>query len=169
MARFTNSLNYVRVAAPCTADWNKMVGNEQVRFCDQCSLNVYNLSGMSQQKAETLIANAEGRLCVQFYRRADGAILTQNCPVGLRAIKRWATRAASLMLSSVLSFVAGLCAYGGLMKTEALILSAIEEPVQLVESSPKLMEFKMEIPAPENAVANVSLIRGQITLPVEET
>jgi len=44
MARFRNPLDHVRIAAPCPADWDRMLGNDRVRFCGQCSLNVYNLS-----------------------------------------------------------------------------------------------------------------------------
>jgi hypothetical protein len=51
-------------------------------------LNVYNLSGMTRFEAESLIAQNEGRLCVRFYRRRDGSIITKDCPVGLRAIQR---------------------------------------------------------------------------------
>ena len=119
MAGFTSPLDNVRVAAPCPADWHRMVGDERVRFCGQCSLNVYNLSGMSRREAEALISSAEGRLCVRFYRRADGTILTNNCPVGLRAIKRRVSRAAGATLSAVLGFFAGLGAYAGIYEKRA--------------------------------------------------
>lgn len=108
MARYTNPLKHVRVAAPCAADWNQMSGNERVRFCAQCERNVYNLSDMTRREAERLVTGAEGRLCIRFYRRADGTILTNNCPVGLRALKRRASRIASATLSAVLSFFGGL-------------------------------------------------------------
>lgn len=108
MARFTNPLDGVRVAAPCPADWSKMAGDERVRYCGECNLHVYNLSDMTRREAETLITNAEGRLCVHFYRRADGTVLTRNCPVGLRALKRRAARIASATLTAVLGFFAGV-------------------------------------------------------------
>lgn len=108
MQKFTNPLDGVRIAAPCRAEWEKMTGDERVRYCDLCSLHVYNLSGMTKKEAETLITNAEGRLCVRFYRRADGAVLTRNCPVGLRALKRRVSRVAGASLSAVLGFFAGV-------------------------------------------------------------
>src|SRR5919197_4707429 len=108
MAKFTNPLDGVRVAAPCPADWEKMAGDERMRYCGQCNLHVYNLSGMTRKEAEALITNTEGRLCVRFYRRADGTILTRNCPVGLRALKRRVARTAGAMLSAVLGFFAGI-------------------------------------------------------------
>lgn len=108
MDRFNSLLDHVRIAAPCKADWQQMIGTDRVRFCGQCNLNVYNLSSMTRMQAESLIAQTEGRLCVRFYRRTDGSILTRNCPVGLRVIQRrlsYLRRAAS---AAVLSFFAGV-------------------------------------------------------------
>ena len=107
MATYTSPLDGVRVAAPCSAEWERMTGDAQTRFCDQCNLNVYNLSGMTKREAEALIANREGRLCVRFYRRADGTILTDNCPVGLRALKRRVSRTANALFSAVVGFLSG--------------------------------------------------------------
>jgi hypothetical protein len=114
MRQRTSPLDHVTVAAPCNVGWDNMVGDERVRFCGQCSLNVYNLSGMTQGEAERLISQAEGRLCVRYYRRADGTILTKNCPVGLRALKRRLSRVAGASISAVLSFFAGVLAVTGL-------------------------------------------------------
>ena len=108
MARFKNSLNHVQVAAPCKADWNQMLGSEQVRFCGQCKLNVYNLSGMSRVEAEALIARTEGRLCVRFYRRRDGSIITKDCPVGLRAIQQRVSYLAKAIIATALTFMASV-------------------------------------------------------------
>ena len=108
MPRFNNPLDHVRVAAPCTVDWDQMIGSERMRFCGQCSLNVYNLSSMTRSEAEHLIARNEGRLCVRFYRRRDGSIITKDCPVGLRAIRRRVSYAARAIGSMVLGLFAGL-------------------------------------------------------------
>lgn len=83
-----SQLNTIRVASPCTASWDAMKGDDQVRYCGQCKLNVYNLSEMSLDEISQLMARKEGRTCVRFYRRADGTVLTDDCPVGLRAIRR---------------------------------------------------------------------------------
>ena len=107
--RFTNALDRVRIAAPCEADWDEMRGDERVRFCHRCSLNVYNLSEMTSREAERLVMRAEGaRLCVRFYCRKDGTMLTRSCPVGLRAIKRRASRIASATFAAIVSFLAGV-------------------------------------------------------------
>lgn len=125
MPTYTNPLEHVKVAAPCRADWNKMVGDERMRYCDRCSLHVYNLSGMTRREAEALVTSAEGRLCVRFYRRPDGTILTRNCPVGLSALRRRAAHAATATLTAVLGFFAGLGLNFGLDR--ALSPSIMEE------------------------------------------
>lgn len=105
MSKFTNPLSNVKIASPCSQDWNEMIGTERKRFCGECQLNVYNLSGMSPREAENLLLNSEGRLCVRFFRRADGSVLTKDCPVGWQAIKRrvskTATAAASLLFAAL--------------------------------------------------------------------
>jgi hypothetical protein len=108
MARFNSALKHVKVAAPCSADWDAMIGNDRARFCGQCSLTVYNLSAMTKWEAESFIAGSEGRVCIRYYRRADGSILTDNCPVGLRAIRRRVSYVKKAVTSAVLSFLAGL-------------------------------------------------------------
>jgi hypothetical protein len=96
-------LERVRVASRCTADWEEMLGDERVRFCPQCSLNVYDLSAMTRGEAEELIARREGRLCARLYRRADGTVLTRDCPVGLRAVVHRVSRMAGAALSAIMS------------------------------------------------------------------
>jgi hypothetical protein len=81
-------LENIQVAAPCHADWNKMSGDERSRHCAECDKDVYNLSGMTRLEAETLLLERAGKLCVRYYRRADGTILTADCPVGQKRRRR---------------------------------------------------------------------------------
>lgn len=78
-------LDQIKIASPCQASWHEMQGDEHVRFCSECRRNVYNLSALNRQDAEDLIKDHEGELCVRFYRRADGTLLTADCPVGVCA------------------------------------------------------------------------------------
>ncbi|HLL72841.1 MAG TPA: hypothetical protein VK363_15470 [Pyrinomonadaceae bacterium] len=136
MAQFTDPLSHVRVAAPCRADWERMRGNERVRFCDECSMNVYNLSNMTKKDAEALILSAEGRLCVRYYNRADGTILTKNCPVGLRALKRRVSGLSRAVVSSVLSFFAGMAVLAGLETARNSLDAATEAGLDLIAPVP---------------------------------
>ena len=134
MARFTNALDRVRIAAPCEADWDEMRGDERVRFCHRCSLNVYNLSAMTEREATRLVTRTEGaRMCVRFYCRKDGTILTQSCPVGLRALKRRVSRITSATFAAIVSFLAGL---GVAPKKEAIPVAAAQQNVIVSLSAP---------------------------------
>lgn len=101
-------LQNLHIATPCTADWNKMVGNEAVRFCGECKLNVYNLSSLNQAQAEDLIQKTEGKLCVRYFKRKDGTVIVQDCPVGVQAVKKWVARIATATVSAFLTFWGGL-------------------------------------------------------------
>ena len=146
--RFSNRLRAVSIAAPCSANWDEMFGNERVRFCAQCDLNVYNLSAMSRQEAESLITSTEGRLCVRFFRRKDGSILTDNCPVGLRALKRRMSRIKQSIVAAVFGCLAGIGAHLGFESLKQVVfqpthlMGAIairENPTLIVPKSEPVM------------------------------
>ena len=103
MSRFDSPLNNIKIASPCSANWNEMYGDDRKRFCGDCKLNVYNLSGLTKDEAESLVTNAEGRLCVRYFQRADGTVLTADCPVGWAKVKQrtrvYATAVASMLIA----------------------------------------------------------------------
>jgi hypothetical protein len=65
-----------------------MEGDERIRFCSGCRLHVYNLSAMDLGEAAETLLEHEGRLCVRFYRRRDGTILTTDSPVGVERVRK---------------------------------------------------------------------------------
>lgn len=81
-------LDDLRVASPCEEPWEGMTGDAQVRFCGRCEKNVYNLSAMTRAEAERLLEATEGSLCVRMYQRADGTLITNDCPVGATKKRR---------------------------------------------------------------------------------
>ena len=100
----TDFLANVRVAAPCSARWADMTGDARTRFCAGCQKHVYNLSEMTAEAAANLVREKEGRLCVRFYRRADGTLLTADCPVGTARVSR---RFRRLVFAAVPLLLAG--------------------------------------------------------------
>lgn len=93
----------LHIASPCPADWEKMAGDERVRHCAECNLNVYNLSAMTERQVQELIAGSRGkRLCARFYRRADGTVLTQDCPWSVRALARKVSRLGAAVLTAMM-------------------------------------------------------------------
>jgi hypothetical protein len=94
----------IQTASPCQTDWSKMIGDDRVRHCAECNLNVYNLSAMKEREIQQLLAVQGGkRLCARFYRRADGTIMTQDCPWNLRVVARKVSRLGTAVLTAVLS------------------------------------------------------------------
>jgi len=134
MSRFDSPLNNIKIASPCSADWQGMYGNERKRFCGECKLNVYNISGMTRSEAENLLEQSEGRLCVRYYRRADGTILTTDCPVGWARIKRRAGLIATAALSMIVSFLAGLSIYAAFSRKVDL---GVRLPIPFATPTPK--------------------------------
>ena len=111
MARH-RSLDVIEVEDPCTEDWDAMVGSGAVRYCQLCRFNVYDLSQMTRAEASELVESTEGRLCVSFYRRADGTVVTSDCaPARFAALRKAARRSlvvAGGLLAAFLGFVLGL-------------------------------------------------------------
>ena len=100
-------LDQVGVASPCHVNWSDMAGDDRARFCSHCKLNVYDLGAMTRDEATAFISGREGRTCVRFYRRHDGTILTRDCPVGLRAVRRRLARAVAALASVVVALIGG--------------------------------------------------------------
>ena len=100
----SSPLDNLSIAAPCHANWNEMSGDDRARFCQLCKKHVYNISAMSRADAEALIKEKEGKLCLRFARRADGTVVADNCPVGLRAIRN---RVCWIAASIAAAFIGG--------------------------------------------------------------
>lgn len=134
MRKFTNPLDSIHIASPCSANWNEMYGNERKRFCGRCKLNVYNLSDMTRQEAENLLLSSEGRLCVQFFRRADGTVLTKNCPVGWQAVRRRVWKIATAAFSIFAGLFTGVTGFNLLTRLTESISSF--RPIEVVGAVP---------------------------------
>ncbi|MGE0706925.1 MAG: hypothetical protein AB7N76_02960 [Planctomycetota bacterium] len=90
----SDALNRIDVASPCEVSWNSMQGDERVRFCGHCNQNVYRLTDMPRAEAMAVLERVEGgeKVCVRFARRADGTVVTNDCPSTVRRGRRrpWA-------------------------------------------------------------------------------
>jgi hypothetical protein len=95
-------LERVAIASPCPADWNTMVGDDRARFGSQCEKHVYNIAAMTSEEAEAFLRGVGGEACLRLYRRADGTVLTSDCPVGVRR-KRRRRAVASLVGGTMVS------------------------------------------------------------------
>lgn len=81
-------LGRISIASPCSEDWESMTGDDRARSCAKCQLTVYDLSALTALEARDLIAQKEGQVCVRFFKRADGTVLTRDCPVAVATSRR---------------------------------------------------------------------------------
>lgn len=132
MSKFESPLDNIKVASPCSANWDEMFGNERKRFCGECKLNVYNLSGMTKYDAENLLVVSEGRLCVRYFQRSDGTILTADCPVGWAKVKQRLSVVATAAFSMLLTLLGALATVAFLSRNAEAVKRVITPfvPVQ---------------------------------------
>ncbi|MDP1560267.1 MAG: hypothetical protein Q8M16_02615, partial [Pirellulaceae bacterium] len=58
--------------------WDKMVGDERVRFCGECQRQVWNFFEMTDAEiVEVMRVNPE-RLCAQITKTKDGTLVTKD-------------------------------------------------------------------------------------------
>jgi hypothetical protein len=72
---------------------------------------VYNFAEMTRDEVRELLVRTEGRVCARLYQRADGTVLTRDCPTGLRAIRQRTSRIAAAVIAAMLSLPT--LAFGG--------------------------------------------------------
>jgi hypothetical protein len=136
-----------------------MDGDDRVRFCRECNRNVYNLTAMTEREARRVVAEREGRLCVRFYQRPDGTVLTSDCPVGAkRSFLLAGARAAAVVASAA----AGITALSACNSVE-------DAPVRMGEplmgSPPVEGDWDAGTGEPNDPEHPEELIMGDIALP----
>jgi hypothetical protein len=82
----------LRVARPCKAHWEDMAGDDAVRRCTACDREVYDLTAMTTAEIGSLHARASTSPCVRLARRADGRVVTADCPPEEQPVHGWGRR-----------------------------------------------------------------------------
>ncbi len=150
MARFDSPLKNLKIASPCSANWEEMFGNERKRFCGDCKLNVYNLSGMTSFDAENLLNTSEGRVCVRYFQRRDGTVITADCPVGWARVKHRMSVAATAVFSMLFAFL-------GSLATVTLLRAPVEPVLRILlpfDPSPHPVMGAMDLRLPYDGPTN---------------
>lgn len=137
-------LDNLRVASPCKESWAKMTGDERVRACARCEKQVFNLSQMTRAEAEDLLATRGITACVRFYRRADGTVMTEDCPVGARGVRRNVAIAAG-----VIAVTAGSAGLAAMMTHETPSRMPLQGAVSIHDVEPEMGKMAMpDLPPP---------------------
>jgi hypothetical protein len=112
-------LDNLRVASPCGVSWDEMLGNGRVRHCAKCDKPVFNISSMTRSDAQEFLLEQGKGACLHFYRRADGTLITADCPIGQRIRDR-----STAMFGFLLTAVAGLFGLMGMARPAFLRIGA---------------------------------------------
>lgn len=69
-----------RIEAPCGVNWEEMTGDDRVRMCGKCDLEVINTLYLSDQELLDALERVKkgDRVCMRLFRRADGTFITGN-------------------------------------------------------------------------------------------
>lgn len=114
-----SKLDDVIIAAPCPVKWEQMQGDERVRFCASCEKNVFNISELTRNEAELFLKQRAGNLgCLRLFRRADGTIITKDCPVGRRMADAF-NRRARIAVAALLAVLNSMPALAQALKLPA--------------------------------------------------
>lgn len=133
----------VQIASPCHARWDEMTGDERVRHCGACDKDVYDLSEMTTADAEALLSREGPAACVRLHRRADGTVLTSDCPVGAKKKRRrrW--------------IAAGVAVAGGILAAGASLVTTTQgEPCVMPPYAEPMMGAVAIMPPPTTTVSD---------------
>lgn len=160
-------LDQAHIAKPCPANWDEMTGDDRSRHCSMCRLSVYNLSDMTDTEAEQLLQDRTGRLCVRYYLRPDGKVMTKDCPRGMRAFRQ--KMAKQYVLAASLVLTAFGCSENDKFK-KAFGLDKFEQPPVVMGKMPVTMGAVAAPSSPTPPKPTGPSIRmGEIAAPTSKT
>src|SRR5262249_5619973 len=98
-------LDSISIPTNCTVPWDDMKGDGRTRFCNKCSEQVHDISEMTTAEALQLL-NASSELpCLRILRRADGRVMTTDCPMTKRErIWKWLDK-RSIWAASIFALI----------------------------------------------------------------
>ena len=102
----------LKVKSPCSSSWDAMIGNDQVRFCEHCSLRVHNISQLTPKRVRALMAKTHGRLCVRYQSLPDGLPILKTIPTTLHQIQRRASKIAAGAFTATLTLTNAIAQAG---------------------------------------------------------
>lgn len=131
----------LHIVSPCSVDWDSMIGNDRVRFCEHCKLTVHNIDHASQKQIKRLVERSNGRLCVNYRQPAP-----QKTPAPiLYKIGRRTSVIAASAFSATLSITSVVGASANLKQTgltkETSFAASVVNPVSTPGGGAKLFGF----------------------------
>ncbi len=147
-------LDNVSIASPCPVKFDQMPGDEKVRFCSLCHLNVYNISQMTRNEAEELLETNGENVCLRLYRRSDGTLITKDCPEGKKIADRIRGRMRSIA-AAIIAFLSCGTAFAQQSNSDpSKETKRIEAPpnAKLFDDAPMIMDGRPCISPQKNKI-----------------
>lgn len=116
------TLENFEVPQPCSMNWDEMPGNEEIRHCDKCQHQIYNLSEMPKRRALKVLNQPNETVCVTYLQDEHNQVITQTY---FGIFKRNFVKFASAILAitfSLTSIQAMQTKYGKLKKKKVVKL-----------------------------------------------
>src|ERR1700752_2164057 len=101
------------IASPFNMECNSINGNDRERFCEHCQLTVHNIDRASRKQIKRLVAQSNGRLCVNYRQ----PVLQKLPPPILYKIGRRTSVIAASAFSATLSISSAVAAGANLKQT----------------------------------------------------
>ena len=86
-------LNAITIPTHCPVPWEEMEGDDRTRHCAKCNERVHDVAALTTAEAVELLSIRGKPPCLRIYRRADGRVMTADCPTGKRErVWKWLRR-----------------------------------------------------------------------------
>lgn len=72
------TLNNFEVPKPCSMNWDEMNGSEEIRHCDRCQHQIYNLSEMPKRRALKVLNQTNEKVCITYLQDENNKVITQT-------------------------------------------------------------------------------------------
>jgi hypothetical protein len=106
----TQRRNEITILAPCPVDWDRMSGDDHLRYCTVCGKHVHDFAKMTSAKTSSLLDEPDGDVCGRLSYLVDGGLVTADCTFAAEPAKiPWQFNIRSLM-----AIIAGFAATLGL-------------------------------------------------------
>jgi hypothetical protein len=140
-------LNQLGIAEPCPMDWDRMPGDDRMRYCDSCGKHVYNLSAMTSAEAYALFRSQGADLCGRMCRSADGFLVTLDYPLAPAPVP--APTPWQFTIRSLMAVIAGVAALLGFTR---LLVSSEDLRQPTANKGPMFMgRLRVLHPVPTNS------------------
>lgn len=149
-------LTNLPIPKPCNQSLGTMTGDDRKRFCGERQKSVHDLGALTQTETESLVQTVgpDGHPpCVQFYRRADGTVLTADSPRAEHVLAKVRQRMPPWMAAAVafaLSLL-GPARYAQGNEPEGFKLGEMTVPASTASPTPsrgRMLRGKVASPGP---------------------